>query len=124
MWDFIWEGKVNQIKRDVCCLHIEKDGMSIDSYIDNRRIQFIYRIINEPIESWNAIGNYWLSRLDLKFIEALFVCKYSNISPLILNKYPLFYQKAIQAWTTFYNVFKRWTPEQILYMLDYSGIVI
>jgi hypothetical protein len=33
--------------------------MSIDSYIDNRRIQFIYRIINEPIESWNAIGKYW-----------------------------------------------------------------
>jgi hypothetical protein len=24
IWDFIWDGKVNQIKRDVCCLHIEK----------------------------------------------------------------------------------------------------
>ena len=22
IWDFIWEGKVNQIKRDVCCLDI------------------------------------------------------------------------------------------------------
>jgi hypothetical protein len=20
IWDFIWEGKVNQIKRDICCL--------------------------------------------------------------------------------------------------------
>jgi hypothetical protein len=52
MWDFIWEGKVNQIKRDVCCLDIENGGMSmvnLDSYIDSRRIKFIYRIINEPI---------------------------------------------------------------------------
>ena len=58
MWDFIWEGKVNQIKRDVYCLDIENGGMSmvnLDSYIDSRRIRFIYRIINESIENWNAI---------------------------------------------------------------------
>ena len=89
-------GKLIRLKEMyiVCCLDIEKGGMSmvnIYSYIDSRRIQIVYRIINEPIESWNTIGNYWLSRLDLKFIETLFVCKYSNISPLILNKYPLFY---------------------------------
>ena len=44
IWDFIWVGKVNQIKRDVCCLDIEKGGMSmviIDSYIDSRRIKFL-----------------------------------------------------------------------------------
>jgi hypothetical protein len=54
-----------------CCLDIENGGMSmvnLDSYIDSRRIKFIYRIINEPIENWNAIGKYWLSRLDIKFI--------------------------------------------------------
>ena len=54
IWDFIWDGKVNQIKRDVCCLDTEKGGMSmvkIDSYIDSRRIKFIYRIINEQIKS-------------------------------------------------------------------------
>ena len=104
MWDFIWEGKVNQIKRDVCCLDIENGGMSmvnLDSYIDSRRIKFIYRIINEPIENWNAIGKYWLSRLDIKFNETFFICKCSNVSSLNLNRYPLFYQKSIQAWTKF-----------------------
>jgi hypothetical protein len=53
---FIFIGKVNQIKRDICCLDIENGGMSmvnLDSYIDSRRIKFIYRIINEPIENWN-----------------------------------------------------------------------
>jgi hypothetical protein len=52
---------VNQIKRDVCCLDIENGGMSmvnLDSYIESRRIQFIYRIINEPIENWNTIGKF------------------------------------------------------------------
>jgi hypothetical protein len=47
IWDFIWDEKVNQIKRDVCCLDIENGGMSmvnLDSYIDSRRIKFIYRV--------------------------------------------------------------------------------
>jgi hypothetical protein len=110
IWDFIWDGKVNQIKRDVCCLDIEKSGMSmvnIDSYIVSRRIKFLYQIINETFESWNAIGKYWLSRLDLKFNETFFVCKYSNISSLNLNKYPLIYQKSIQAWTKTYRYQRR-----------------
>jgi hypothetical protein len=29
IWDFLSEGKVNQIKRDVCCLDIENGGMSM-----------------------------------------------------------------------------------------------
>jgi hypothetical protein len=48
--------------------------VNLDSYIDSRRIKFIYRIINEPIENWNAIGKYWLSRLDFKFNETFFIC--------------------------------------------------
>ena len=78
IWDFIWDWKVNQIKREVCCLDIENGGMSmvnLDSYIESRRIKCLYRIINEPIESWNTIEKYWLSRLDLKFNETFFVCK-------------------------------------------------
>ena len=41
--------------------------VNLDSYIDSKGIKFLYRIINEPIESWNAIGKYWLSRFNLKF---------------------------------------------------------
>jgi hypothetical protein len=48
--------------------------VNLDSYIDSRRITFLYRIIDEPIESWNGVGKHWLSRLDLKFNETfLFV---------------------------------------------------
>ena len=48
--------------------------VNLDSYIESRRITFLYRIIDEPIESWNGVGKHWLSRLDLKFNETfLFV---------------------------------------------------
>jgi hypothetical protein len=29
MWAFIWDGKVNQIKRDVCYLRVEEGGMGM-----------------------------------------------------------------------------------------------
>jgi hypothetical protein len=56
--------------------------VNIDSYIVSRRIKFLYQIINETFESWNAIGKYWLSRLDLKFNETFFTDVQSfKISP-------------------------------------------
>ena len=96
--------------------------VNLDSNIDSRSIKFIYRIINEPIESWNAIGKYWLRRLDLKFTETFFIYKCSNAPSFNLNRYPLFYQKSIQAWTTFLQyVQKVETKTDILHSL---GIVI
>ena len=75
IWDFLCDGKVNQSENNVCCVDIENGDMSmvnLDSYIDSRRIQFLYRIVNEPIDSCNALGKYWLSRLDLKFNDLSF----------------------------------------------------
>ena len=60
IWIFLCDGKVNQSERNVCCVDIENGGMSmvnLDSYIDSRRI-FCYRIVNEQIDSCNAIGNH------------------------------------------------------------------
>ena len=37
IWNFIWDGKVNQIKRDVRCLDIEKGGISMVSGLFGRR---------------------------------------------------------------------------------------
>ena len=50
--------------------------------------------------------------------------KCSNISSLNLNRCPLFYQKSTKDEQKFYNVFKRWKPEQISNMLNYLRIVI
>jgi hypothetical protein len=29
LWSFIWDGKTNQIKRNICCLPKEKGGMGM-----------------------------------------------------------------------------------------------
>ena len=65
IWDFIWDGKVNQIKRDVCCLDIEKGGMCmviIDSYIDSRRIKFLKHEFLLNTSKWSI----WKARNKVK----------------------------------------------------------
>jgi hypothetical protein len=54
-------GGINQIDRKVCCLGVENGGMgmiNIQEFIDSKRIKLLYRILHEPLESWNAIGKY------------------------------------------------------------------
>jgi hypothetical protein len=60
---------------------------------------FLYWILHEPLESWNAIGKHWLRKLDIKFNEKYFVCKCSNVSTLNLNILPIFYKICIQSWS-------------------------
>ena len=82
VWGFIWGGGINHfIDRKVCCLGVENGGMSminIQEFIDSKRIKLLYQILHEPLESWNAIGKYWLRKLDIKFSEKYFVSKGSN----------------------------------------------
>jgi hypothetical protein len=59
VWGFIWGGGINEIDRKVCCLEVENGGMgmiNIQEFIDSKRIKLLYRIVHEPLESWNAIG--------------------------------------------------------------------
>jgi hypothetical protein len=47
MWAFIWDGKVNQIKRNVCCLRVEEGGMgmiNIDSLIKAKQFKSMHKI--------------------------------------------------------------------------------
>ena len=47
MWAIIWDGKVNQIKRDVCCLRVEEGGMgmiNIDSLIKAKQFKSMDKI--------------------------------------------------------------------------------
>ena len=93
---------INQIDRKVCCLGVEKEGtgiINIQKFIDSKRIKLLYRILHEPLASWNAIGKYWLRKLDIRFNEKYFVCKCSNVSTLNLNILPIFYKICIQSWS-------------------------
>ena len=93
---------INQINRKVCCLGVENGGtgmINIQKFIDSKRIKLLYRILHEPLESWNAIGKHWLRKLDIKFNEKYFVCKCSNVSTLNLNILPIFCKICIQSWS-------------------------
>jgi hypothetical protein len=52
---------------------------SLDIKFKKGSLNLISSLLNEPIENWNAIGKYWLSRLDIKFNETFFICKCSNV---------------------------------------------
>ena len=66
--------------------------INIQEFIDSKRIKLLCRIVHEPLESWNAIGKYWLRKLDIKFNEQYCVCKCSNVSTLNLNILPFILQ--------------------------------
>lgn len=106
LWDFIWDGKVHQVNNNVCCAEVENGGMGMvdfSSFVETRRIKSIYRILHSPLESWNALGKYWLQKLDKKFDEKYFLCNCSNLSGLNLNNMPSFYRDAVHTWTFLSN---------------------
>ena len=45
--------------------------INIQEVIASKRIKLLYRIVHEPLESWNAIDKYWLRKLDIKFNEQI-----------------------------------------------------
>ena len=95
---------MNQVDRNVCCLDEIKGGMgmvSIDTFIKSKQTKLVYRLIQEPLESWNAIGKYWLQKFDEKYNDAFFVCKCSSLNGLDMNQLPQFYQKIIDTWSGF-----------------------
>ena len=75
--------------------------INIENFSQSKQIKLLYRIIHEPISSWNAIGKYWLRKLDTKFNENFFLCKCSSVLSLNLENLPNFYRKSILAWAKF-----------------------
>ena len=69
MWAFIWNGKVNQVKRDVCCLSTDEGGIgmvNIDAYIESKQIKCMHKILNAENDKWNSIAKWWFSKYDQK----------------------------------------------------------
>jgi hypothetical protein len=53
IWTFIWDDKINQIDRNVCCLDTKEGGMgmiNIENLIRSKQIKIIYRIIHSDLE--------------------------------------------------------------------------
>ena len=58
---FIWDDKVNQIDRNVCCLDTKEDEMgmiNIENLIRSKQIKIIYIIYNDP-QRFGMMEFYW-----------------------------------------------------------------
>ena len=85
IWKFIWNDKVNQIDRNVCCLDTKEGGMgmiNIENLIRSKQIKVIYKIIHSDLECWNSIGKYWLKNI---------LCQCSDISGLNITSLSSYY---------------------------------
>ena len=74
-WDFIWDGKTNQISRNVCSLPQNKGGMgmvNLNHFIQAKQVKCMHNIIHSELDKWNVIGKYWLTSMDSKFETDLF----------------------------------------------------
>ena len=72
-------------------------GSSLIAY--NSMIQSIFKIINNEMDSWNAIGKHWLQKYDNKFGVLFFLCKCPDIKGSDIASIPKYYRDAIQAWS-------------------------
>ena len=107
VWGFTLGGGIDQIDRNVCWLGVENGGMgmiNMQEFIDSNRIKLLYRIVYEPLESWNSIGKYQICKLVIKFNEKYFICKCSNVSTLHLNTLPIVLQNIIQSWSKLHEL--------------------
>jgi hypothetical protein len=101
IWKLIWDDKVNQIDRNVCCLDKKEGGKGmpiIENYIRSKQIKIICKIIHSDLECWNSIGKYWLKKYDNRFGSEYFLCQCSDISGLYFTFLPSYYQKVNKSW--------------------------
>jgi hypothetical protein len=65
--DFIWDGKTNQISRNVCSLPQNKGGMgmvNLNNFIKAKQVKCMHNIIHSELDKWNDIDKYWLTSMD------------------------------------------------------------
>ena len=100
VWSFIWDNKLNKIDRIVCCLSKNEGGMNminLFNFIKSKQIKTIYKIMHSKLETWNAIGKYWLQSKDMHSSQEYFLCTCSDLSPISLNNMSSFYNQSTES---------------------------
>ena len=117
IWAFIWSGKINQIKRDVCCLPVYEGGMgmiNIDTFIQAKQIKSMHKILSSKEDTWNTIGKWWLKKLDEKFDAENFLANCSSLNGINIQNLPRYYQNILQGWAKFKSLHTPVSKQEIL----------
>jgi hypothetical protein len=76
--------------------------INIENIVKSKHIKFICRIINNEMDSLNAIiGKHWLQKYDSTFGVGFFLCRCPDIKGLDIASIPKYYREAIKAWSIF-----------------------
>ena len=59
--NLIWNNKVNQVDRNMCCMDIEEGGLemiNLFSFVKSKQIKVLYKIMHSGNETWSALCKY------------------------------------------------------------------
>ena len=102
IWKFLWNGKMEPVKREICMRKNDTGGIGMPNLIDiikTRQIMMVKRILSEGNETWKILPRKYFQSLDKDFAEQYFLLKAVVPDEIIEElKIPLFYKQCIKSW--------------------------
>ncbi len=102
IWKFLWEGKNEAVKREICSLRTEEGGLgmpNLQNIIRTRQITLVKKILCEGEQLWKILPRRYLKSLDKMYQEEYFLLKAMVPESIINNlKIPEFYKQCIKSW--------------------------
>jgi exonuclease III len=95
MYDFLWDGKPERIKRNTVIRNISEGGLKmidIRSMIDALKISWITKFYDKDDKKWKVIPNLLVGKLS---IEEFATCSYN--SKMIPKTLPIFYIECLES---------------------------
>ena len=102
VFKFIWNGKIEKIKRVTLTEDYNKGGikmLDIQRQLFSFRLKWLSRFFNESNATWRTMFSYWFNLIG--GINLLLNCSYgvNTLSNIVLEKkIPSFYKEILEAW--------------------------
>ena len=114
--NFLWKGNRALIRREIIELPENEGGLkmpNIHDIICKRHIKYLTKIMEGPVQTWNAISRHWFTKVDDAFAYKYFLMKITSTNGLNLN-IPTFHTKIFESWYKYCNMDTFETKAKIL----------
>ncbi len=92
IWDFIWDGKPDKVKRVICMRKVSEGGINapnVSQIIKACRLKILGKVLEEGEERWKILPRFFLG---IGGNNSLLVNKGENM------KMPIFYKECLHTW--------------------------
>jgi hypothetical protein len=103
MWAFIWDGKPERVKREVCRRKRTEGGLGVPDVrklIDASRIKLFSKIIDPGDEKWKILPRFFIGLLNKNEEQIMTSLSSPARGNFDKSKCPTLYRECIQAWST------------------------